>query len=63
MKSQGFTQCFNRGSELSLTTKGDAWRTRSKFDDPVSSAPGGGFGGGGGGPPGGVIDVEATDVE
>lgn len=63
MKSQGFTQCFNCGSELSLTTKGDAWRTRSKFDDPVSSAPGGGFGGGGGGPPGGVIDVEATDVE
>jgi hypothetical protein len=59
MKSQGFTQCFSCGQELSLTTKGDAWRLRSKYEDPIAAAA---AARGRGGPASDVIDVDATDV-
>lgn len=60
MKSQGFTQCFTCGSELSLTSDGDGWRLRSKYEDPIASRMNSDSKAG---PPGGVIDVDVIDVD
>ena len=51
---------FATGSELSLTSDGDGWRLRSKYEDPIASRMNSDSKAG---PPGGVIDVDVIDVD
>ena len=55
MRSQGFTQCFVCGSQLSL--RGDEWRLRSKYEDGPQAG-----GSKYGKVDNGVIDVESDEV-